>query len=67
MVENDKSGVLVDDPADHRRFADAVTRLLNDPERACEMGRAARLRIAEGYLADRELISYGELLSRLAA
>ncbi len=65
-IEDGKSGVLLDDPGDLVGFAAAVSRLLNEPDEAKEMGRAAMNAVKENYLADLELRRYGDLLSRLA-
>lgn len=67
QVEHEKSGLLVDDPTDLAAFAGAVTRLLERPDEARAMGRAATERVAERYLLDRQLEEYGDLLGRVVA
>lgn len=44
LIEHEKDGVLVP-PADARAMADAVRRLLNDPDLTCGLARAARLKV----------------------
>jgi trehalose synthase len=66
QVVHERTGLLLDDPADLASFGDAVTRLLEDPEGAAELGRRARARVARQFLGDRHLRQYGELLQRLA-
>ena len=56
------SGVLVDDPADLESVARAVDELLAHPERAREIGEAARQRVIEGFLGTRHLVQYMNLL-----
>jgi trehalose synthase len=65
QIEDGKSGILIDDPADLRAFGAAVVGLLNDPRRAADLGREARLRVTREYLAPRHLMQQAELLSSL--
>jgi glycosyltransferase involved in cell wall biosynthesis len=48
IVDDGVTGVLVD-VADHAAMADALARLLRDPEHAERMGRAAAQRVAERF------------------
>jgi trehalose synthase len=50
-------GILVD-PRDLDAFADAVSGLLDDPERARAMGEAAQIRVREHFLATASLVRY---------
>jgi phosphatidylinositol alpha-1,6-mannosyltransferase len=56
-VEDGATGVVVDRPSDVAQVAAALARLLDDPERRVEMGRAARRRavadLSHEVLADR--------------
>lgn len=65
QIVDGESGVLVDDPSDLKGFAEAIRGLLEDPERAAEMGEAARLRIREGFLGIHRLRQYVELVAGL--
>ena len=65
QIEHEKSGILIDDPGDLTSFGAAVVRLLEDPQRAAELGREARLRVIREYLAPRHLMQQAELLSAL--
>lgn len=49
-----------------RAQADAILSLLNDPVRAAEMGKAARLRMEEGYSWDAQLAPLGAMLGLAA-
>lgn len=58
------TGVLVD-PADIRRFGEAVVDLLGDPPRAALMGEKARRRVRDEYLGPRLLRQSLSLIERL--
>jgi len=62
QIEGGRSGLLIDDPRDLHAFADAVTSLLRDPERARELGQAARARAIDRFLAPRHLIDQARLV-----
>jgi trehalose synthase len=59
------SGVLLKDPADLEAFGAEVTGLLREPERAREMGKAARLRVCSHFLVDRHALQYVALFDEL--
>jgi trehalose synthase len=65
QIEDGTSGVLLDDPTDLEAMGRAVTRLLEDPVMAAEIGKAARERVRRHFLSNRHLQQYAELLSRL--
>jgi trehalose synthase len=65
QIEDQKTGLLLDDPTDLRAFGAAVTRLLTDRQVAAEMGTAAQERVREMFLNNRHLMQYAHLLSRL--
>ena len=65
QIENDKSGVLIDDPDDLPAFGSAVVSLLADTERATGLGRQARERVLREFLAPRHLMQQAELISSL--
>jgi trehalose synthase len=64
QIEHGRTGLLVDptDPADLGR---SVSDLLEDDAMAEEIGRAARRRVAEEYLAPHHLTRYLELIERV--
>jgi trehalose synthase len=65
QVEDGRSGLLVGDPADPAEFGLAVRTLLEQRERAEALGRAARERVRERFLAPRHLTQYAGLLASL--
>jgi trehalose synthase len=62
QIEDGRSGVLLDDPADLAAFGDAVAGLLADRERAERIGHAARERVRGGFLSSRSLLDYLEIV-----
>jgi trehalose synthase len=60
------TGLLVD-PRDLAAFGAAVCRLLEDPELAARLGRAAHERVHDDFLEHRHLRQWVELLERLPA
>jgi trehalose synthase len=65
QIEDGTSGVLIDDPHDLRTFGEAVVSLLTNEPRAKALGREARLRILDRYIAPRHLMEQAELISSL--
>jgi trehalose synthase len=61
------TGILLSDPRDLRTFGAEVRRLLDDPDRADRLGRAAHAHIAKQYVGDLHLLRYAELFSQLIA
>ena len=61
----DGTGILLPDPRDRQAFGTAVRRLLDDPEGASRMGRAAQAHIREHYVGDLHLLRYERLFSTL--
>ena len=55
------TGVLLRDPADLAAFGSEVRWLLDHPDAANRMGRAAHEHVREHYLGDRHLLQYAEL------
>ncbi|MGE0877667.1 MAG: glycosyltransferase family 4 protein [Acidimicrobiia bacterium] len=51
-VEHGVSGLVVDDPLDHRAVADAIARLVDDPDLRRRMGSAARARAEREFTYD---------------
>jgi trehalose synthase len=58
QIEDGVSGVLIDDPTDLRAFARAIDGFIADPDRAAEVGAAARERVLEHFLGTRHLVQY---------
>ncbi len=67
QIVDGESGVLIDDPHDLEAFGRAIGGLLEDPERAARLGRAARARVMERFLATGRLIEYVELVASLTS
>jgi trehalose synthase len=67
QIEDGRTGVLLDDPRDLAEYGAAVLGLLRDPLRAEVMGRAARERARDQYLAPRHLMQYVDLIESLLA
>ena len=61
----DGTGILLADPGDLGAFGAAVRGLLDDPDRADRMGRAAHSHVHETFLGDRHLLRYAELFGKL--
>jgi trehalose synthase len=60
QIVDGESGVLVDDPGDLGAVGSAIDGLLEDPERAAEIGGAARQRVIESFLQIDRLLDYFE-------
>ena len=67
QIEDGVSGVLIDDPTDLAAVARAVDGFIADPDRAAEVGAAARQRVLDEYLGTRSLTQYMDLLQRMLA
>jgi trehalose synthase len=67
QIEDGVSGVLLADPSDRDRFAQALFGLLTEPDRARSIGEAARERVCRHFLGIRQLEDYTTLLERLIA
>ena len=67
QVEDGRSGILVDDPRDLAAFAEAIERILGEPELARAMGEAGRRRVVDDYLAINRLREYVDLVATLIA
>jgi trehalose synthase len=65
QIVDGESGILIDDPRDLDAFGRAILGLLLDPERSERIGRAARLRVMEGFLGVRKLVVYLDLVAGL--
>jgi len=65
QIVDGESGLLVDDPHDLEAYGRAVTELLQDDERASEIGRRAHDRVRDEFLGARSLIQYVNLFEKL--
>lgn len=65
QIESGRTGVLIDDPRDPRQLGGVLTRLLEDRRWALAMGRRARARVREEYLAPQYLGRYLGLIDPL--
>jgi trehalose synthase len=65
QIVDGESGVLIDDPRDLESFAGAIRSLLEDPERAAEIGQNAHRRVTDRYLGANRLKEYVALLASL--
>ena len=66
QIEDGVSGLLVADPEDGATFAKEVARLLDDPQRAAEMGQRAHERVRDHFLTPRQLTETMRLVTELA-
>jgi trehalose synthase len=65
QVVDGETGILLDDPHDLAAMAEALRRLLDDPEYARRLGEAGRQRVEEHFLGMRHLIQYEQMLAEL--
>lgn len=65
QIVDGESGILVDDPRDLAAFGAALTGLLEEPERAARMGKAARERVLERFTSVRSLLDYLAVIRRV--
>jgi trehalose synthase len=66
QITHGRTGLLLDDPHDSAGFVALVTRLLDRPKEAAELGRAAHERVAERFTVAREAADYQRLYRRMA-
>jgi trehalose synthase len=65
QIVDGESGILIDDPRDQAAFAEAIDRLLLDPDRSHSLGVAAKARVAERFSVIDHLADYLELIEDL--
>ena len=65
QIEDGVSGVLIDDPTDLRAVAGAMDGFIADPDRAAQVGTAARERVLDMFLGTRSLVQYMHLIETL--
>lgn len=66
QISTERTGLLVTDPADLDEFASQLRRVIADPDLAGRLGQAARDRVLEQFLDDRQLAQTCELLQVIA-
>jgi trehalose synthase len=62
QIQDGVSGVLIDDPMDLAAVGRAVDGFIADPDRAREVGNAARRRVTDEFLDTRSLTQYAHLI-----
>ena len=67
QIVDGESGLLLDDPADGKTFAELVRRLVTDPAEDARIGQNARRSATHEFLVDRHLSQYAEMLGELVA
>ena len=67
LIEDGVQGLLVEDATDESQLADALDRLLDDPERARRMGAAGRERAVQSYAWPVIVDQLEDLYERLGA
>lgn len=65
QITTGQQGLLVNDPRDLKEFGDALRRLLNDAKESERLGAAARTRVNENFLPDRELTQWADVILRI--
>jgi trehalose synthase len=66
QIQDGKCGILLDDPEDLEAYGKAVSALLEDPDRAAEIGEQARERVKDQFLGTESLLHYLQLIEPLA-
>lgn len=67
QISHGVSGLLVNDPEDDGAFGVAISQLLQDPEAAAVLGKAARASVVDNFLTPRYLEQYLELIELVTA
>jgi trehalose synthase len=67
QIVDGESGVLLADPLDLTTFGDEVSALLRDPERANQIGTAARQRVRQRFLGPHHLGRFFDLIETVTA
>jgi trehalose synthase len=65
QIVDGRSGILLDPPCELSTYGEAVRGLLGAPERARAIGREAKERVRDQFLAVRSLMQYLDLVARL--
>jgi trehalose synthase len=67
QIVDGESGVLLPDPTDLDAFAEAMSRLLGDPQRLANIGERAYERVVDRFLPDSQLARWSALLLAMVA
>jgi trehalose synthase len=59
------TGLLLDDPTDLNAFGDTLAALLAQPHQIAALGGRARQRVLEGFVGDKHLMRYAQLIEWL--
>jgi trehalose synthase len=65
QIEDGRTGILLDDPADLEAYGRSVLALLQDEHRAAAIGEAARERVRDDFLGARSLMQHMEMMEGL--
>jgi trehalose synthase len=65
QIVDGESGLLIDDPGDLAAVGAAISGMLADPQRAAQIGAAARDRVIDEFLQIRRLLDYFEHIREL--
>ena len=65
QIVHERDGLLLDDPADTGALAEALDRVLGDPDLAARLGANARARVLADFLGGRHLGQYVDLFASL--
>jgi trehalose synthase len=65
QIVDGRTGILLADPTELGAYGEAVRGLLEEPERACAIGREAHKRVRAEFLAVRSLTQYLDLIAGL--
>lgn len=66
QIVDGESGLLLEDPTDLAGFADLLTGILDDEDRAARLGAAAYQRAVDEFLVDSHLTNWLEVILRLS-
>ncbi len=65
QIEDERSGILVDNPSDLGTFAREVEKLVSDEAKASRFGEKAYRRVCDHFLGPRQLMQYAALIDEL--
>ena len=65
QIEDGKSGILVDEPADLAAFAREIRKVLSDDAMALNLGKEGYRRVCDHFLGPRQLLQYADLVDEL--
>jgi trehalose synthase len=65
QIVDGRDGLLLHDPEDLGEFGSTLAKVLQDQDLAARLGKAAKARVREGFLPDRHLLQYLEMLDAL--